>query len=176
MYKKYGIELGKVFKIDLRKVYFQCRPNDMLNHLYLNEDTHISNSPHVEIFEEYYKRGRKWLKKNYKDLRYYKFMRHLGKGEKFPKRIVNVGDSIKNGYLRNKYKDDYIVVLKETFASTRYNRSQYNLVPEIWSGHHRAAALFALERFIVDVRVGIDVDSGSCFCDERIHELCKGED
>ena len=175
--KKYGLEVKEIKVVDLRKCYMQQRPNAPIDNLLLDKgkvNSLLSNSPHYEISCLYYKKGEKWLRKHYKETRYFTMMiKYFNKRNFYANcSLINFFESMKSGYRRGKYKDDYISVLTVPFANSRYNRDIPNLVPEIFSGHHRAAALLALKRYEVEVIIARDMNPGLCKTNGKIHNLC----
>jgi len=175
--KKYDIGVKEIKEVDLRNCYMQQRPNSSIGDLLLDKgmvNSFIINSPHYEIACLYYKEGESWLRKHYKDTKYFTMMTKYFDKKNFyvNHTLINFFKSIKGGYRRGKYKNSYISVLLEPFANSRYNRNVPNLVPEIFSGHHRAAALLALKIYKVKVIVATDLKTGSCKTNGKIHNLC----
>tara|TARA_Y100000310_G_C20401965_1_gene677846 strand:- start:204 stop:758 length:555 start_codon:yes stop_codon:yes gene_type:complete len=173
--KLYGLSIKEVKKIDLRDCYMQQRPNKPFDKLLLNEDgivdSHMLNSPHFKIAKLYFKKGKKKTRQRYQSTHYYQMNRILGR-EGSPEKIINLTNSLRKGYLRKGYKEDYVVVLMEPFACSRYKRDVPDLVPEVWSGHHRIGILLAMEEFCVRVVVAEDSKPRSCFCVGKIHDCC----
>ena len=168
----YGLEVVGVEPIDLRTCYVFYPPNNGMDDLF--GDRCMELSPHVEICKLYLKQGARWLRRNYQTTRYGQMMDRLGK-KNFPQKIIDICESVREGYLCKGYEGSYIVVLREPFAASRYLRQIPNRVPEIWSGHHRAAALLAFGRYMVDVLVARDGAPGSKFSVGKVHGLCLGE-
>jgi hypothetical protein len=169
--KKYGLDIVSIKKVDLRECYVQSRPNCPFDIYFKDGNPLMTNSPHYEIAFLFYEHGERWLKNHYKELSYYKMMKKLGRA-KFPIRVVSVCNSIRNGYLKGKYSNEHIVLLSKPFARTRYDRDVPNLVPEVWSGHHRIGALLALGNDVVDVMMAMDVAVGSQTTNGKIHRAC----
>jgi hypothetical protein len=171
--KKYGLKPLIFDTVDLRSCYMQQTPNrDQSVFIFKGEwDISMLNSPHTEICSLYYEKGKAWLKEHYLETRYFKLKKQLGKIE-FPEKLPGLCDSIKRGYLSGDHKNDYIVVLKEPFAKSRYQRQVKNLVPEIFSGHHRVGALIASGQYNVPVMVAKDISPGLCFTNGKIHDAC----
>jgi len=175
---RYNLKDRCIQKIDLRSCYMQQRPNQPFNDMIMRDngfiDLSMLNSPHLEIINLYIKHGEKWVKDNYHNTRYHKMLKLMGK-DGFPHKIFKLFKSLKKGYLRKKYAKEYIVVLEKPFAKSRYNRDVKNLVPEIWSGHHRAAILIALCQYEVKVLIADDAAEGLCASAGKIHNLCVKE-
>jgi hypothetical protein len=169
--KQYNLEIDYIDKVDLAKCFFQYIPERPLDELF-NGNRLMTNSPHCEIFDLYFNKGKKWLKKNYKTTKYHELMKLLQKPAGFPTKIIQLGESMKKGYLVGDHKKDYIVVMNIPFAKSRYNRNIEMLAPEIWSGHHRAGALLALGYNSVDVIYAKDSMPGSKQCYGKIHDFC----
>jgi hypothetical protein len=154
-----------------------CPNSDMLNYFFMKDgilDTRMIFSPHYNIAKLYFKNGKEWLKKNYKDTDYYymrtKFQNYNDISiEKFS----SLCDSIKNGYLIGKYKDSYPVTLEQPFAKTRYNREVPMSGYEVFSGHHRIGIILALGIIDEKVLIAEDLYPGSCYSNGKIHDLCK---
>lgn len=169
---RYGLIPDKYTTVDLRICFWQNTPNKPVCSLF-NHDRQMIYSPHVKIAQIYYRHGEEELRKRYKDTEYCKMKEYFGKGNKFPPRLVSLFDSLKNGYLKGKYKEDYIVLLMQSFAISRYNRDEEDLVPEVFSGHHRIGALLALERYDAKVLIAKDAHPGDKFSEGKIHNLCR---
>jgi len=161
---------------DLSKIYIQNTPNRPLDLLFSQKKPNylLSESPHFELASLYIKNGSKWLEKNYKLTLYYKMCKYFLKKNPVNTtlKMIKICDSIKKGYLRKGYENNYIVLLLEPFAISRYNREIEFLVPEIFSGHHRAAILLALGYKSVKVIIAEDVQKGFCESRGKIHDLC----
>jgi hypothetical protein len=175
--KHYGLRSKDIISMDLQSCYMQARPNKPLDNILKNEngvvDYSMLASPHTEIAKIYYEKGEKHLRKVYNETRYGVFRRkYMGKKD-FPQRIIGLFNSIKKGYRRKGHKDHYIVILMKPFAKSRYNRDIPDLVPEIWSGHHRAGAMIALGKDIVEVLIAVDANPGTNYSAGKIHDLCK---
>ena len=153
-----------------------CPNSDMLYHFCKKDkilDTRMIFSPHYNMAKLYFKNGKEWLKKNYKDTDYY-YMRIKFQNYKDINidKFINLCESIKNGYLQGKYKDSYPVILKESFAKTRYNREVTVNGYEVFSGHHRIGIMLALEMNNEKVLIAKDLYTGSCYSAGKIHNLC----
>jgi len=174
---KYGLVLKDKIKLDIKNTYIQCRPNKPIDFLLKTEngvvDTHMYNSPHCKICKLYLHNGGNWLKKNYRKTKYYKMMKFFGKKKINLDKIIGLCDSIKKGYLRKPYQYEHVIVLMKPLAMTRYDREVSLLSPEIFSGHHRAAALLALKKNYIDIIVAEDNRPGTHMCYGKIHKFCK---
>jgi len=171
---RYGLVPDKFSDLDLRTCYWQNTPNKPVSSLF-GDDRSMIISPHAEIAKLYYEQGEKAVRKQYKQTDYCKMKEYFGKGTKFPSKIVTLFDSVKKGYLRGKYKEEFIVVLMQSFAISRYGREEEDLVPEVWSGHHRVGALLALGRYNVRVLIAKDNHPGEKFSQGKIHKWCTWE-
>lgn len=167
----YGLKPVRKEKLDLRSCFIFFPPNRSMDDLFFNNRM-LLDSPHVEICNMYVKKGIEYFKKHYIETRYWDMMKRMGKTG-FPQKIINICDSVKTGYLRKGYEESQIVILMQPFAYTRYNRDVPKRVPEIWSGHHRSAALLAIGKLMVDVIVAEDVMPGSKYSVGKVHDLCK---
>ena len=180
---KYGLKPYSIEERELKSFYMQARPN----HEFMNDvlgDTKspqkrfsMINSPHFEFATLYYKNGKKWMMNNYDKTRYKTMCFNYKRKKKFPQGFICLCDSVRGGYLRDKYSEDYIVILDESFARSRFKRSVLNLVPEVWSGHHRIGAILALNSIgisssTVDVVVAKDRTPGTMRSAGKIHKLC----
>jgi hypothetical protein len=176
--RRYGLSVQSIEEVDLKTCYIQGSPNRLMPKVLVNKDgeydTSIFNSPHYEICFLYYRNGDAYVQENYHKTRYCKMRQvYLGnKSVRFPSRVRKVCESIKQGYLNGKYKNSYIVLLDVPLAKSRYNRNVDNLVPEIFMGHHRTAALLAFGIRNVRVIMAKDNKCGSCVCYGKIHDLC----
>ena len=172
---QYQIGIDNIRDVDLRQCYIQQRPNFPIDKLLVNGDgivdSRMTNSPHHELADLYVRRGEGKARKRFKGTRYCQMSKMMGRGN-FPIKLPGLHASLKKGYLRKKHKWNFIVVLMEPFASSRYKRNVVHLVPEVWAGHHRAAMLLALGKTIVRVVVGKDLKPGSRKCAGKIHDLC----
>lgn len=170
--EKYGLEIKSYQNLDLRTLYPQPRPNEPLNQYY--KEYCMKGSPHKEIAECYFNKGEKWLKHNWIHTRYGKMMTFMGK-TKYPSKIPNLCESVKSGYLREGYEQNFIVVLQESFAITRYCRKDIDpqQVPEVWSGHHRIGILLALGYKNVKVAIAEDKYPKTKFTNGKIHKYCE---
>lgn len=175
----YDLEVDKVVDLDLTKCFMQARPNKPLDEILVRDgrvDYSISNSPHREFADLLFQKGDEWLRLNYGQTRYCIMKTKLfKKPDDFPKRFVDLCNSLQMGYLRKGYEEDYIVVLDWPFANTRYKRDVPDLSPEIFSGHHRAGALIAMGKNKIKVVVAKDTAPGSKQCFGKIHDLCNEE-
>ena len=169
--KKYGLELQSFDNVVLKHLYPQPRPNEPLTQFY-TEPTMIG-SPHYEIASLFFKKGEEWLREHYEETRYSKMLKAMDKPN-FPEKIISLSKSLEKGYLQGDHKEDYIVILNEPFAHSRYGRKDVNLsfVPEVWSGHHRVGILLALGYDRADVLVAKDLKPGSKLTDGKIHKYC----
>jgi len=171
----YGLKPVKTEVVDLRTCYSQCRPNQPIDELLLvngKVDRNMMNSPHFE-FANFYYSNEKHLRNIFSHTRYAKMLRLFGREPIFPEKFAQLCDSIKAGYLRRKHEENYIVILMESFARSRYNRDDVlNLVPEVWSGHHRIGSLLALGRYSAKVCIAEDIAKGTKMSYGKIHFLC----
>ena len=177
--KKYGLKAKSVESIDLSECYIQATPNNPLDDILSNDgqiDYTMKNSPHTEIARLFFEKGEEWLRTHYKSTKYYRFHMLHKNQEKFPNKIVPLFKLIESGYLKKGYRRDYIVVLLESFAKTRYNIDIEIEAPEIFIGHHRAGARLALGKPMTKVLVAEDAEPGSCFTNGKIHHLCIKKD
>ena len=84
---------------------------------------------------------------------------------------IHLFDSLREGYLRRGYEEEYIVILNDPFISTRCGlKNIFTFSPEIFIGHHRAGALVALGKYMVKVVIAKDNKPGSCQCGGKIHD------
>lgn len=138
-------------------------------------DTHMIHSPHYKIFKLYFDNGSDWLKSNYKSTDYYEMCTKIfGKRDISVKKIISMCESIKKGYLRKGYEEEYPTILEKPFAFTRYNREVPMVKYEIFTGHHRIGALLALGVKRAKVIIGEDSKPSSCYSEGKIHNLCVG--
>tara|TARA_Y100000310_G_scaffold242079_1_gene246238 strand:+ start:1755 stop:2357 length:603 start_codon:yes stop_codon:yes gene_type:complete len=192
---RYNLGIKNIEDVDLSSCYMQQRPNQPFGRLLLSKsgkvligtngaflissppkkegiiDSKITNSPHYELAKMILEEGERKTRKIFKETRYYQMCKILGK-KNFPEKIFGLIKSLEKGYLHGKHKKDFITILTEPFAKSRYNRNVEILVPEIWSGHHRAGILLALGQSIVPVAIAQDKDPGSCKSAGKIHGLC----
>jgi len=166
---RYGLIVNRIEKIDLRTCYMQSRPNNPL--VDGSENALMINSPHHELASSLIERGEKWTRKNYENTEYYGMCQKMGK-KGFPEKMIDLVWSIKDGYLADEYRDEYVICLDHPFAKTRYERDVPELVPEVWSGHHRIGILLALRKYNVSVRFAEDNYPGSKCSEGKIHGLC----
>lgn len=164
---RYGLSIESIINIDLRKTHMQYFIHDEMDKLLTIDgiiDRKMLNTPHYKLASLYYDKGRSWFDKNYKSTQYFKFVNDvLGKKKYSFVRKFNLFDSIKLGYLKKGFEDDYIVVLKEPLIVSRYCFKDPSLKSlEIFMGHHRVAALMALKIYNVKVIMAKDVYQGSC--------------
>lgn len=176
--KKYDLEFVRFEDIDLKNTCAQFRPGKEFRNLFINNglvDMRMSNSPHYELSFLYYKNGLKWLKKNYRSTKYYKFKKRvLGKGGHLPVRKMSLFESLKNGYLSQGFENKYIVVLTRPLAETRYRiKCQNYLYPEIFMGHHRVGSLLCFNIDKVKVIVARDIKSGTMKCSGKLHNIYR---
>jgi hypothetical protein len=184
--RKYGLVLHNIERRDLSNCYMQSRPNCEYDDGVLGRIENpmrrfsMVNSPHLEFAMLYYKNGKRWMTNNYNKTRYKVMCFKYKRKKKFPDGFIDLCNSIKEGYLRNGFNDDYIVLLDEPFAKSRFKRSVLNLVPEVWSGHHRAGAILALSSInesdsFVDVAIAKDTKPGTMKSSGKIHSICVDE-
>jgi len=164
---RYGLKIVSIIKIDLRRTHMQYRIDDQLDELLKVDgvvDRSMLNSPHYKLACLYFNKGREWCETNFKDTDYFKlFNKVLGRVGNVPFRKFDIFDSIKDGYLRDGFDADHIVVLEKPLIISRYGVEDIHLDPmEIFIGHHRASALLALGRNIVDVIIVEDSEPGTC--------------
>ncbi len=155
---KQGLVFDGVVEVDLRECYLFQTPDKSVDHLMFsrgNRDNKLTNSPHTELAYCYFEYGREWVVKYYQHTRYCYMREHyLGKpvgGQ--PSGSMSCFQSIKDyGYLGSKYSDCYILMIFDiSYCNSRYGMSESNDLPQIFAGHHRAAALIALGQYIVQV-------------------------
>jgi hypothetical protein len=175
--QRYNIGKKEVREIDLCETCMQYAPNSKMLYSFCmvngELDTRMINSPHYEIANLYFNNGSDWLKKNYRSTSYYRMCRDfLGKKDISIEKIISLCDSIKKGYLRQGYEEEYPTVLEKPFAFTRYNREAPMVKYEVFTGHHRIGVLLALEINKAKVIIGEDVAPSSCFSEGKIHKLC----
>lgn len=170
---KYGLYRIDIIDCDLRNCYIQYTPNRPIDDFLISPvvGPTMLNSPHYEIFSLYRKHGRKWLKSNYNDTQYCRMALSMGR-KRFPTKIRKLYSSLKRGYLRKGFRNNYIVILNQPFARTRYHRDVRNNVPEIFIGHHRVGALLALDIFSVKVVLARDLIPGAYQSYGKIHDAC----
>lgn len=173
--EKYGLGISRIADVDLRTLYPQQRPNDPQNRFYFGDT--MDGSPHKEIAKMIIEDGVFEAKKKYRSTRYCQMMRTMGKIN-FPDKMLKLISSVREGYLRGKHNLDYIVVLDEPFAETRYGREDVDKSkkPEMWIGHHRAGILLALGRHKAKVIIARDEQQGGCFTNGKIHNYCVKKD
>ena len=179
---KYGLRLDRFDRVDLKKCYMQSRPNnkfmdDVLGHIKDPERSLMLNSPHLELALLYFRNGKKWMIDHYDHTRYRTMQMKYKKKNKFPFGFLKLCTSIKSGYLRKGFDSNFIVLLDEPFAKSRFNRDVPNLSPEVWSGHHRVGAVLALNKISgldsrVKVAVAADRKPGLLRSAGKIHNLC----
>jgi hypothetical protein len=153
-----------------------CPNSGVLNYFFMKNgilDTRMIFSPHYTMAKLYFKNGKEWLKKNYKDTDYY-YMRTKFQNYKDTsiEKFSSLCDSIKNGYLQGKYKDGYPVILEQPFAKTRYNIEVPVSGYEVFSGHHRIGIMLALGMENNEVMIAEDLSPGLCYSLGKIHNLC----
>lgn len=166
-FKRYGLKIDEIKKVDLTKVYCQYRPD-------VEYDRIFTNSPHLEFAQHYYNRGLKWLNKNFKNTKYFIFQKDvLQIAPYIPMRKIRLFDSLKEGYLREGYENDYIVILNKPFICTRYGANLLLPSPEVFIGHHRVGALLALGIKKANVIVAMDREPGKCRCYGKLHNIYK---
>ena len=175
--KRYGLSFNHIEEIDLRESYAQYQPE--VNYYKLFSSTSslsMTDSPHTEIAHLYYENGLKWLTENYKKTKYHKLRKQiLQLSGPLPAKKINLFKSMKKGYLRGKFSNAYIVVLKEPLVVSRYNVDIPSLgSPEIFMGHHRVGALLALGINFAKVVIAKDAHPGTCQCYGRIHDIYSG--
>jgi len=174
--KQYQLAIEDITEQDLRSCYMQQRPNNPFDSLLCKEDGAIDssmpNSPHYELAELYIRRGDAKARKHFHSTRYYQMAKIIGR-RSFPSKMEYLVRSLRKGYLRRKFKWDYIVALRTPFARSRYKRDVPILVPEIWSGHHRVGILLAMKKHVVPVVFAKDLKPGSCRSAGKVHGLCK---
>lgn len=143
--------------------YFSEYMDDLLLN-YGSIDRNMYNSPHIDFADKYYKNGKSWTMNNFVDTKYYKFLRYVKKTDgHIPMRKISLMDSIKKGYLMEGHEEDFIVILDMPLIETRYNIKSLGLKsPEMFMGHHRAAALMALGINKVEVIIAEDIKVGEC--------------
>ncbi|MHA1470264.1 MAG: hypothetical protein ACTSSP_06840 [Candidatus Asgardarchaeia archaeon] len=89
-------------------------------------------------------------------------------------RKIHLLDSIKEGYLRNGYNNNYIVLLDIPLVVSRYNVKNISIKsPEVFMGHHRIGALLALGIDRVRVILAEDEMPGTNQCYGKVHERYK---
>ena len=165
--KRYGLKIEKIKKVDLTKVYYQYRPDVVCDRI-------LTNSPHFEFAQQYYSKGLKWLNENFQNTKYSIFQKDVLKITPYiPMRKIYLFDSLKDGYLRKGYENDYIVILNNPFVCTRYEVNLSLPSPEVFIGHHRAGALLALGVEKANVIVAIDDEPGKCRCYGKLHDIYK---
>lgn len=170
--KQFGLNKVKEEEVELNSLYVQDRPNDLFP-CHIQRMPNLIYSPHVLAAEKIIEYGEDWFKKNWKETSYGMMMEHFGK-KNYPEKLPRLIRSIKEGYLRKGFEDDFIVILNEPFARTRYMRLDRprEFSPEILSGHHRAGILLALGKKSATVIVAQDARPGSLFSKGKIHDLC----
>lgn len=176
--RRYGVVKKEIREICLEDTCMQYAPNSgMLYHFCMVDgelDTRMINSPHFNIFSLYLKHGESWLKSNYKSTDYYRMcIKFLEKKDAPIKKIISLCESMKKGYLRSGYEEEYPTILEKPFAFTRYNREVPMVKYEIFTGHHRIGAMLALEIKKAKVIIGEDMNPSSCYSEGKIHNLCK---
>jgi hypothetical protein len=177
---RYGVVKKEIREIDLRDACMQYAPNSKMVYSFCYEDgnldTGMLNSPHCRIAKIYFKNGSDWLKKNYKTTEYYRMCTEFfGKKDISIKKIISICESMKKGYLREGYEEEYPTVLEEPFAFTRYERNVPMVKYEVFTGHHRIGAMLALGMKRAKVIIGKDSKPGSCYSEGKIHKLCIGD-
>ena len=176
IFNQYGLRKINICIMDLSNTYMQNLPNsNMFENIMLKDgiiDMSMQNSPHYEIAKLYFSKGENWLLENYKETRYFTMMtKYLKKKKVDVKKFMKLCKSIKKGYLRGRYKDEYPIVLNEPFAKTRYNKNVFCPGFEIFSGHHRIGILLTLKKRN-KVLVAEDACKGSCYTRGKVHFGC----
>lgn len=168
-----GLRPKEITLISINQMYLQFR-NEWPIHGYNSNPRcrvpmPITTSPLFEFLESYKKHGKKALSgRLYKESSYYKMWKSINQvGFKYDwynypntiaksfsdgvirskmKDLINVFESIlKYGYRKERFEKSIIMVLTEPFENTRFGFEHSMDGYEIWSGHHRAAALAALD-------------------------------
>jgi hypothetical protein len=144
----------------------------------------ITSSPHYQLICIYQQKGLKWLKENFKQLDYYDFFMSFNQvGEKTNlfnpeqkhpvhftteqiwqkiERFIRLYEGLKKaGYVQGQYKGHYIAVLDTPLVVSRFGKKTAFKPYEIFSGHHRASCLAALEQERVEVLLLQDVGKQS---------------
>lgn len=152
---------------DVLKPFFK-KPNSQI-------DRSIINSPHLEFIEYYKNYGLRKLRKNFRELNYYKMLIAINKigyktnyfnlqkialhynDKSIWKRMqsfIKLFKSIQQiGYLGGRYQGNYVSILEIPLVITRFDWD-INYEPfEVFLGHHRAACLAALGFNAADVLV-----------------------
>lgn len=175
--ERYGIKKKEVKEIDLAETCMQFAPNSKMLYSFCTMDgkldTRMINSPHYEISKLYFEKGREWLIKNYKSTDYYKMcVEFFGKKDAPIKKVITLCESIKKGYLRKGYSEEYPTILEKPFAFTRYNRIVPMVKYEVFAGHHRVGVMLAFGIKKAKVMIGEDSKPSSCYSEGKIHKLC----
>jgi hypothetical protein len=175
--KKYGLIFDRFSDVNLEEVCVQYRPEIAFHNLMMGEngelDFSMKNSPHYEFAHLYYSKGLKWMEKNFKKTKYFIFRKEILKSHhKVPIGKIRLFDSVKDGYLKKGFEEKYIVILERPLIETRYGIKQNKeMCSEIFLGHHRAAALLALNIKSVKVIIAKDANSNSCHVRGKLHDI-----
>jgi hypothetical protein len=177
--RKYDLELLMLKNVKLEETCMQYRPESLFYDLMRDKngiiDLTMKNSPHREFAFLYYRKGLKWLTKNFKNTKYCQFKsKILNRDINVPMRKIRLFDSLKKGYLSKGFEKDYIVLLERPLVETRYGVkcSEYSC-PEVFMGHHRIGALLSCGVKKADVIIARDIASDSRQCFGKIHNIYK---
>ncbi len=167
-----GLQPKEITVVPVNQMYLQFRSEWPIQGYNSNPKSRvpmpITTSPLFKFLESYKKHGKKVLfGRLYKENPYYKMWKSINQiGFRYDwynypntivksfsdelvrskmRELINVFESIlKYGYRKEKFKKSIIMVLAEPFENTRFGFEHSIDGYEIWSGHHRAAALAAL--------------------------------
>ncbi len=177
--EKYGLAKKEIRSILLSETHIQYTPNrePFYSKFFMKNnvlDTRMIYSPHKEIADLYFKKGEKFLRNNYKNTKYYEMCcSFMDKKDISIEKIINLCKSLKRGYLRPGYDENYIVVLEKSFAETRFNRHVPVQGYEVFMGHHRIGVLLSLNNDKQKVMIVKDMFPGTCYSYGKIQRLCE---
>jgi hypothetical protein len=165
------VVVGKI-EVPVQELHFQYRSEFEMDSLLVDldgrPDRSIVHSPFCKLLETYEDRGLFFIEKNFRKTDHYRMLRHrsqlgyyfdwvTGERRKFHlsdaqilnriRKLIRTYESIKQrGYLGPGFRKRYIIVLEIPFEVQRFGKTiDWDWHPyEIWSGHHRAAALVVL--------------------------------
>ena len=170
-----------MISVNIKDLYVQFRSEWPIQEYSDNPNARVPlkliDSPLADFIKSYQNIGRNVVsQKNFKTLSYYEMWKKINKvGFKYDwynypiqisksysdeliikkmAKFIKVYESIKkNGYLGGKFREGMIQILVQPFENSKFGCKHEIDGYEIWSGHHRAAALFCLGVNKVEVLV-----------------------
>lgn len=167
-----GLQPVMIVELPIDFMQMQYRHELPLDRFFVDEagnvNRSIMNSPIYNLLEIYRSKGKRYIKRNLRQLEYYKMFKSFGEvgfrydwyrektridfkwsDEKIRGKIENFISLYKSvrrwGYRGRKFNQFFITVLDMPFEVSRHGLEFENWQPfEIWGGHHRAAVLAAL--------------------------------